>query len=311
MTKSSPARHAFLYLVSFLALAFVAYGVGTLCFQIINYFFPEEFETWNNTLSQGQLKFAIASLIITSPVYFYSTRIINQDLLNKGLDYNSGVRKWLTYIALFIASGFVIGDLIATIFSYLDGELSIRFFLKALTILIISGSIILYYFSDIRSEKPTGKNKLWAIIFWFMVTLPFIGSLCLIENPKITRLKKIDTQVVEQLSMIQNQINTYSWEKEKLPQSYDELKDFDGKPMSTGYQQKMIEKYQIIYMTRGKDKYQLCATFQRDNREDTENQSRYANYSEWLHGEGNHCFDLTVDLERRKPEEEGRVPMIR
>jgi len=146
---SSTAKHAFLYLTSFLTLAFVAYSVGALFFEIINYYFPEEVESWQNTFSQGRLKFSIAALIITAPVYFYVNRLINKDLVSKKLNFGSGVRKWLTYIALFIATGFILGDLISTIFHFLDGELTVRFFLKALTVLIISGAILLYYFTDI------------------------------------------------------------------------------------------------------------------------------------------------------------------
>jgi high-affinity Fe2+/Pb2+ permease len=63
------------------------------------------------------------------------------------------VRRWLTYIALLIAAGTVIGDLIAFLTYFLQGDLTARFVLKVLTVLIVAGSVFWYYLSSLRRNS--------------------------------------------------------------------------------------------------------------------------------------------------------------
>jgi membrane protein YqaA with SNARE-associated domain len=65
----------------------------------------------------------------------------------------SKIRKWLAYLTLIVAAAIIIGDLIAVIAGLLGGELAIRFSLKALTVLVITGSIFGYYLQDLRREE--------------------------------------------------------------------------------------------------------------------------------------------------------------
>ncbi|MEK7085265.1 MAG: DUF5671 domain-containing protein, partial [Patescibacteria group bacterium] len=65
---------------------------------------------------------------------------------------NLRIRKWLVYFTLFAASLFIIGDLIALIYNFLQGELTVRFFLKILTVFFVAGSVFWYYFMDIRKH---------------------------------------------------------------------------------------------------------------------------------------------------------------
>ncbi len=297
--SASAAKHTFLYLISFLALGFVAFAVGSLFFEIINYFFPEEIDSWKNEFSQSQLKFSIASLIITAPIYFFINRLINKGLVKKELNFESGVRKWLTYIALFIVSAILVGDLISTIFHFLDGELTVRFILKAAVLFLIAGVIFLYYFLDIKSAKPKKKDLLWGIGFWIFVLVPFISAFFIVENPKVTRLKKIDRQVVETLNQLQNQIQYFAHEKERIPEDLTELQSFEGKPFMEGFAKKTMGKYQIEYHKSDDKNYELCGEFQRDNREDPENEKRYGAFeSQWLHDTGYFCFQLKADFEK-------------
>ena len=66
---------------------------------------------------------------------------------------SSKVRKWLTYITLFIAAGIIIGDLITVVTGLLAGELTMRFILKALIVLVIAATIFGYYLWSLRQEE--------------------------------------------------------------------------------------------------------------------------------------------------------------
>ena len=65
----------------------------------------------------------------------------------------SKVRKWLTYLTLFVASAVVTGDLITLLYNVLGGEITTRFLLKTLTVAVIAGGIFGYYLWDLRGEE--------------------------------------------------------------------------------------------------------------------------------------------------------------
>jgi hypothetical protein len=67
--------------------------------------------------------------------------------------YDSGVRKWLTYIALVIAAIVVIGDGVFFINAFLRGELTTRFILDEILLFVLSGGVFGYYLSTIDAPK--------------------------------------------------------------------------------------------------------------------------------------------------------------
>ena len=69
----------------------------------------------------------------------------------------SAVRKWLTYIALLIAAGIVVGDLITFLTYFLRGELTARFVAKVLTALVIAGGVFWYYTGSLAKRPLVGK----------------------------------------------------------------------------------------------------------------------------------------------------------
>ena len=68
----------------------------------------------------------------------------------------SRIRRRLTYIVLFVASCVLIGDLTTLVYYFLGGEVTLRFFLKVLTVASIAGAVFLHYLWDLRAaeEEP-------------------------------------------------------------------------------------------------------------------------------------------------------------
>ncbi len=62
------------------------------------------------------------------------------------------VRKWLTYVALFVAALVFFGDAVAVIYSFLQGEATLRFLLKALTVACVAGAVFLAYLRDAEAD---------------------------------------------------------------------------------------------------------------------------------------------------------------
>jgi len=92
-------------------------------------------------------------LLIGFPLFVFMSWFINRDLGRSPVKRLSAVRRWLTYLTLFIAVGVLAGDLIALVHNLLGGELTIRFILKVAIVAVIAGSILCYYLVDLRREE--------------------------------------------------------------------------------------------------------------------------------------------------------------
>lgn len=148
------AREAFMYLVLFLTLYISAISFGTLLFQFINRAYPDVvIAPYYYDGTAEAIRWSTSSLVIAFPVFFYVSWLLQKAIRRDPDKRSSKIRKWLTYITLFIAAGIIIGDLIALVFNFLGGEITTRFLLKVLTVGFIAGSIFGYYLWDLRKEE--------------------------------------------------------------------------------------------------------------------------------------------------------------
>lgn len=145
------AREAFLYLVLFILLGVVAWNLGSLLFALIDTAIPDELEEqydyfWGSR--DMQIRSAIAGLVVGGPLFAWLALHIRKQRRTNPAMQRSRVRKWLTYIALIIASCTLIGDAISLVYSFLAGELSTRLFLKLLVVAILAGGVFFYFIRD-------------------------------------------------------------------------------------------------------------------------------------------------------------------
>ena len=145
------AREAFLYLISFITLYITAFAFGSLIFQFIDLLIPDLASFRGG--GTGGLRNAVAALIIAFPLYLFLMWYLAKRTAKHPELRQSKVRKWLSYLTLVIAAAIIIGDLIAIVSGLLGGELTARFILKALTILVITSSIFGYYLWDLQKEE--------------------------------------------------------------------------------------------------------------------------------------------------------------
>ncbi len=144
------AKDAFLYLLSFSALGTWSVGLGSLLFTLLDIWLPGTAAQRMPRSPSYDISQSLASIIVAFPVYLLLMRSIVRDLAAHPGKYESAVRKWLTYIALFLASAIVMGDLITFLAFFLRGDLTLRFVLKVLTVLVIAGGIFWYYLATLK-----------------------------------------------------------------------------------------------------------------------------------------------------------------
>lgn len=147
------AREAFLYLVLFATLYLAAWNVGSLLFELINRTWPDPAAMEYGRRGAESMRWSAASVIIAFPVFVYVARFLARELARSPVKRLSAVRRWLTYLTLFLAATVLIGDMITLVYKMLGGELAVRFLLKVLVAAVIAGSIFGYYLWDIRREE--------------------------------------------------------------------------------------------------------------------------------------------------------------
>ncbi len=151
---SLSAREAFLYLLMFSTLYFFAWNLGSLLFKLIEQALPDPADNqWQVIRLGASIRWSIAALVIAFPVFAFVTRHISRDIIQHPIKRLSPVRRWLTYLTLFIAATILIGDLTTLVYNVLGGELSLRFGLKALVVAAIAGTVFGYYLWDLRHEE--------------------------------------------------------------------------------------------------------------------------------------------------------------
>lgn len=148
------AREAFLYLVLFATLYISAYHLGSLLFDLVNRAFPDAADpAWSVAQGASSMRWSVASLVIAFPVFLFVARYLGKELARSPVKRLSAVRRWLTYLTLFLAAAIVIGDLITLVYNVLGGELSLRFVIKVAVVAVIAGTIFGYYLFDLRHEE--------------------------------------------------------------------------------------------------------------------------------------------------------------
>lgn len=144
------AREAFLYLLLFTTLFLWAFNLGSILFELIETRFPDPAISWD---SGESLSWSVSYVVVSFPIFLFLTVYLNRELRRDPAKGGSKIRKWLTYLTLFVAAGFLLGDLVALIFHLLQGELTVRFLLKVAVVAALAGGIFRYYLADLKKEE--------------------------------------------------------------------------------------------------------------------------------------------------------------
>jgi hypothetical protein len=152
------ARDAFFYLLSFSTLAIWTQALGQLGFIFINTYLPDPI-AYSYGDPAFEVAFCLARMMVAYPVYLLLMRQLLKELsLYREKSY-SGVRKWLTYLTLLVVSLIAIGTVIAFLTSFLRGELTLRFLLKVMVVLLIDGGVLWYYWLWLRHPGGRGVRR--------------------------------------------------------------------------------------------------------------------------------------------------------
>jgi hypothetical protein len=151
------ARDAFFYLLNFITLASWTTALGRIGYTLIARAFPDPAVSvaYAQPL-RTEIAWQLAAVIVTFPIFAYVHRTIARQLRLRPDLYESGVRKWLTYVALVVAALVVICDGVWFLSAFLLGQLTVSFFLDSLVLLVLGGGVFGYYLTTI--DGPRGER---------------------------------------------------------------------------------------------------------------------------------------------------------
>ena len=143
----------------------------------------------------------IAGLVIAFPIFLFVSTLIGRAVAREPEKRGSGVRKWLTYVTLFVAALVIIGDLTFLLQRLLSGELPARVLWKTLVVLAIAGTVFGHYLADLRGEEGEGAVPqrrspwlAWAVTG--VVALTVVAGLVAAGSPRQARLRALDGERV-------------------------------------------------------------------------------------------------------------------
>jgi len=265
---SESAREAFLYLLSFATLATWTCALGSLLFTIIDRAFPDSVAVQTyGYYPDYNISGEMAAILVAFPIYLLAMRFILRATGTVPETLESRVRAWLTWLALFLTAGIVVGDLITFLAYFLRGELSVRFTLKVLVVLILAGSVFSYYLSSLR--RLPRRHGLLAAIASMVVLASIVAGYSHLGSRERQRNLQADQRRLQHLGYIQNEVNA-AWKR-------------DGTlPSSAGARfTDPVTRAAYGYKPGSGSKYEICATFAAPGPEWDQ---------QWPHNAGLTCF---------------------
>jgi hypothetical protein len=285
------ARDAFFYLLSFSMLGVWTIALGTLVFVYLEKWFPDALSKTGFADAAFTLSANLAMVMVGFPLYMVTMRFIVRELGAHPEKHDSGVRKWLTYIALFIAAGVVAGDLITFLAYFLRGELTVRFVLKVATAGVIAGGVFWYYLGFLKPPSEAGAagrmNRVFALASAAAVVAVAGIGFTLLGSPKAQRLVSADRQRVEDLQAIAREMHLRRGRPggADLPEQLDQLTF--GQPGARLRLKDPETQAAYHYHKRGPSAYELCAVFAAASDVPQDARPLY-----WSHPQGRHCYAL-------------------
>lgn len=297
--ETGSARDAFFHLLAFTTLYSTVISLIVLLFQYIDILFPDiALQPYAYDAYSSSIRWCIAIIIVSFPLFVFLSRSLILDCIRHPEKLHSPVRKWLTYLTLFVTACTVIGDVITLLFALLQGDLTTTFLLKVLAVFFLTGLPFMYYFLTLKMMpeefKKTSLHRSGFIASVVVVLASIVWGFVTVGGPGTARLEQLDQSRVNDLQMIQNQIYDYVYGNARYnaPVKYSVLPAPLPRDLMAVASSATQQKIRITdpstgtpyrYVIKGTN-FSLCATF------DLVSDQNYNIF--WNHPAGEKCFEF-------------------
>lgn len=296
--ENNTAKHFVLQLGSIITLYLSVSFLLVLLFSVINLSIPDATEGyWQIESNSSSVRLGIAFLLVFFPTYILLTRRVNVMRRKETNATYLGLTKWLMYLSLLIGGGVILGDLVAIILAFLEGDLTTRFILKALVLLAVVGAAFYYYLQDARGYWLTRESasKLFGAGMSVVVFASLVTGFFYTETPNEVRELRLDETQIQDLQQIQWRVEEALRISSTTPATLEGV--YGEFPVPEAPEDRPAYSYEVTATG-----FNLCATFSRDSAEDVEMMYRPAfdeampikNADNWQYKEGRYCFERVV-----------------
>ena len=312
MNNKTTPKDFFLHLGATVALYAAVIALINLWFAIVNYLHPDVLAGY---FTANAVAWPISVLVVLIPVLYALEWVLVRDIRRIPEKADLWVRRWRIYLTLFLSGATIVGDLIALVNTYLSGEITSRFSLKVLVILVVCGVTFAYYLLARVMNEVRGRaaRKVLAAVGLVIVLAGIVLGFWIVGSPAHQRDLRFDNQRVSDLSNIQWQI-VGEWQRTgTLPASLDAVRDsISGNVIPKDPETDAPYEYVV----KGKASFELCATFALPT-QDVKGRGTYPAYGggfggvymsrdvaypgiddNWNHETGHACFTRTIDPSR-------------
>lgn len=287
------AIEAFYHLSLFTCMYVSAVSLILMLFHLIDLTLVDPTEdTWKERFSHGSIRSSISVLVVFFPLYLFLVWQIGRKVSALQLVSGGVVERWLTYLTLFIIAMTILIDGSTLIYMFLEGGLSARFLLKALSLLIVVGGGFVFLWLGTfqwNTTRPTVQTE------WIR-RLMLVGSIALvvatvvwagvtIDSPQTLWRKGLDSERIDDLQYIATAIGRHYEDHGQLPADLETLDLNEDRLIDP--ESGAPYAYQIL----GEREYQLQAEFSLAQELDDYD---YYTRSSWEHPAGVHTFVLEV-----------------
>ena len=299
--KAGP-HDIFLNLLNLLAFYASAVSFIALWMQYISAVYPDRLNFYYEGIAQSIL-WSSSVLIVSFPVRLLTTWLLAREFAAHPEKREVKIRKWLVYLTLFLSSVTIIGDLITLVYNFLNGELTLPFFLKILTVLIVASAIFVYFLIDLRLRRGIPERQLKFIMATAAIAVigSVIGGFFIVGGPAAQRNRRFDERRVSDLSVLQDQIIGYWTQKDNLPEKLDDLRD-----PTRGFEPPLDPETDLPYEYRvlAPLSFEMCAVFATEQKTDDRHGiyvpqpasfAKEAVSFSWTHDKGTSCFSRIID----------------
>ncbi|MCA9360846.1 hypothetical protein KC730_03060 [Candidatus Kaiserbacteria bacterium] len=293
--ENNTAKHFVLQLGSLASLYLSLSFFIVLVFGLINMAMPDAADNvWDISRAEEGIKIGIAMVVVFFPTYLWLTRTVNNNRRKSSDHAYLGLTKWLIYLSLLVGGAVLLGDLVAVIMFFLEGDITTRFILKALSVLVIIGAAFQYYLMDVRGHWMQNEKK--SVLFGYIagaIALVVVGlGVMQIQSPSDAREIKIDNQMIGDLQDMQWRIEDYYRTNNSLPESINEIYgQFTAPTAPEGREAYTFE-------VTGEKTYKICATFAKDVDLGRNNSYAYPVFEKnnnWDYKAGHWCFEREIN----------------
>jgi len=303
------AREAFLHLLTSAALYTAISYALTLIFSYVDLKLPDvamtPYAQQQTEFSRGLIPVAMAAVFVAFPLLIWLSSILVREIRATPDKARSPVRRWLTYLTLFMAAGMMFVDVITLVAFFLQGELSTRFLLKVAAVLVVGGAAFFYYYRSLKMSaeemRTTSFHRWFGWVSSIAVAASLVGGLFVVGSPATERVRRLDAQRASDVKIISEEVfNTTvgtAWRnpavplaiKQPVPRSLSDLAAGAQRirPRINDPKTGVPYEYQVL----GESTFRVCANFEqaRDEVADVA----------WNHPAGRHCFDFDALNPRR------------